>query len=67
MISHQKVPPMGWRYLEKRTNIELVAISWDRLVAHLKHHRKSNGLPEGEVEKDIEEQLSEKHPELVVK
>lgn len=66
MISHAKVPPMGWRFHVKETNIDLVAVSFDRLVTHLKHHWKSNGIAERDAVKEIEEQISEKHPEFVI-
>lgn len=67
MISVKQVPPGGWAYFEERTKVTLMADTWDNLVKHTKNHRKSNGLPEGEVEKELEEYISKKHPEIVLK
>jgi len=53
--SHQTVPPGGWRYLQG--NINLIAANRADLIMHIKDHRKNNGIPEGDVEQDLEDQL----------
>lgn len=65
-ISHQKMPYGGWKYYESRTNITLVGYDFEKLVEHMKHHRKSNGLPEGDPATELEEYTAKQHPELVI-
>lgn len=58
MSAVEQIPPGGWKYVEKRTNITLIASSRENLIQHLKSHRKSNGIEEGDIEKDIQEQIN---------
>lgn len=53
-------PPGGWKYYEERTKITLMADTYENLVKHMKSHRKSNAIVEGNVEADLEEQMSKK-------
>lgn len=66
MISHQKVPNGGWRFLEERTNTTVVAINWNDLVRCVTSHRKINGINVGDVEGDIDSQIEKNHPELTL-
>lgn len=65
-ISHQKVPSDGWKFKEPKTNTTLITINWDMLVKSVTAHRKNNGIDVGDVEGDIEKQISENHPDLVI-
>lgn len=56
------MPPMGWSY--KQGEITLVAETFDNLKRHVIAHRKANGIPEGNVQADIEEYLVKKFPYL---
>lgn len=56
------MPPGGWAY--KQGEITLVSDTFDNLKKHVIAHRKSNGIPEGDVQKDIEEYLVNKFPHL---
>lgn len=66
-ISHQLVPPGGWKFNEERTKTDIIAMNWDDLVKSVKNHRRSNGLPDNhDLELEIESQIAKKHPQLVV-
>ena len=65
-ISHQLVPPGGWKFYEERTKTTVMAIDWDNLVKSVRNHRRSNGLPdEHDLELEIESQISKENPQLV--
>lgn len=62
IISHTVMPPFGWHY--KQGEINLVSDTFDNLKKHVIAHRKANGIPEGDVQKDIEEFLVNKFPHM---
>lgn len=62
IISHTVMPNGGWTY--KQGEITLVSDTFDNLKKHVIAHRKSNGIPEGNVQADIEEYLVKKFPHL---
>lgn len=66
MISHQKMPEGGWKYKHPKTGINLVGNNWDNLVSLAKKHCKSNGLSDVDIEIEIEKQIAQNHPELVI-
>ena len=66
MISHQLVPPGGWKFREEKTNTTIVARSMEELIKYVADHRRSNGITPGNVQLDIEEQLEKLHPSIVI-
>ena len=62
IISRQVVPHGGWVYMQG--DIRLIGSTFDDLVRSVKVHRYHNGIPAGDIEKDIEEQIAEKFPDL---
>ena len=65
-ISHQVRPNGGWKYFESRTDTTIITLTWDDLVKAVADHRKSNGIPMGNPEQEVDEQLSKLHPSLVI-
>lgn len=56
------MPPGGWTYTQG--TVLLMAETFDNLVKNVRGHRASNGIPPGDIQKDIEEQLSKRFPHL---
>lgn len=57
-----QVPPLGWRYTQG--NVLLVGETFAYLVKNVKAHRIANGILEGNIESDIENQIADKYPHL---
>lgn len=53
-------------FFEPTTKITLMANTWENLVKHLKTHRKSNAIPEGNPEQEIDDQIISKYPEAAL-
>ena len=66
MINHQKVPKTGWRYRQEKTNTTVVATDWNTLVNAVREHRRVNGIPPGDIEEDVDEQIEKNNPELSI-
>ena len=60
------MPPGGWMFFEPTTKITLMANTRENLVKHLISHRKSNALPEGNPEQEIDDQILSKYPEIAI-
>lgn len=65
MISHQLVPPGGWKFKE-RENLTLSGMSWWDLVRTIRLHRQSNKIAPGNPEAEVDEQIAKLHPQLVM-
>lgn len=65
-ISKQQVPSGGWRYTQHSTKTTFVALTFDNLVSAVTDHRKANGMFESDVETEVEKQIEELHPEIVI-
>lgn len=63
-ISHGVVPPNGWIYEED--GILVYGQTWDELLTNVINHRASNKKEMGDPERDIEDQIAEKFPHLVI-
>lgn len=61
-ISHQIMPEGGWKF--QQGSITIRALDWIELVKSVKSHRKINGMTQGDVENEIEEQILITHPHL---
>lgn len=62
IISHTVMPNGGWVY--KQGQITLIGETFDLLKKNVIDHRKFNGIPEGNVQADIEEYLVKKFPHM---
>jgi hypothetical protein len=62
IISHCVLPPGGWVFTQGK--VLLIAETFDLLVKNVRGHRIANGIPAGDIEKDIEEQLVSRFPTL---
>ena len=61
-ISHQVMPEGGWKF--QQGSITIRGLDWIDLVKSFKDHRRNNKMPEGNPEKEIEEQILITHPHL---
>ena len=58
--SNRVMPPGGWVYTQGK--IKLVAETFDLLRANVMAHRSSNGIPPGDVAKEIRAQIKINYP-----
>lgn len=63
-ISHSLVPPDGFKFIQGKYTIE--GDTFDELLQNVRHHRISNLIPFGDLESEIEDQLAERFPHLVL-
>lgn len=61
-ISRQVMPAGGWKF--QQGSVTIRGLDWIELVKCVKDHRKFNGMPEGNVESEIEEQILILQPNL---
>lgn len=64
-ISRQVMPSGGWKY--QQGSITIRGLDWYDLVKSIRGHRRVNGMPEGNIESEIEEQILITHPHLRMK
>lgn len=64
-ISKGIVPPGGWIYQEE-DGIYIYGQTWDELLTNAIGHRASNGKSLDDVAKEIEDQIAEKFPKLII-
>lgn len=64
-MSKWVTPSGGWKFLQGETWI--FGHTFDNLVSIVKTHRISNGIPIGDVEKDIIQQLMKLNPSVIIK
>ena len=62
IISRGLIPPGGWIFED--AGIKIKGESFDDLVKWVKEHRRNNHKESGEPEKEIEDQLANKFPQL---
>lgn len=63
-ISHSLTPPGGWIYEED--GIIVYGQTWDELLTNVINHRVSNGKELGRPDDEIEDQIAEKFPYLII-
>lgn len=64
-ISHWLTPPGGWAFKESN-KIIIRGESWEELVKYVRLHRLANRIPLGNVEQEVDDQISQLHPQLVL-
>ena len=64
-MSKQVTPPNGWKYLQG--DCWIFGWNFDNLVGIVKSHRINNGIPLGDVEKDVKDQLMTINPSIIIK
>lgn len=58
LLHPNQVPPGGWRFLERTTNVLIKAPTYENLKALIVEHRQANNLAAGlNLEQEIEEQI----------
>lgn len=63
-ISRQLVPPGGWAYIQG--DYKLQAQTFEALVDLVLNHRQSNGIEIGNVTEEVEEQIAESNPSIII-
>lgn len=63
-MSSHAVPPGGWKYFQG--NVAIISDSREGLISNIKHHRLSNGMQMGDIEKDMRDQFKEKFPSFII-
>jgi len=49
------MPPGGWRYIQPETGFEFRANLYRDIARKVRDHREANGLPEGDLQREIED------------
>lgn len=58
------IMPGGWHYLQDGVEAPITAPTWEELPDAVSHFRVENGIPLGDVARDIEDQLCERYPHM---
>lgn len=63
-ISHQLVPPGGWKFMQG--DLLIMGETWNDLVKVVTNHRRSNGINFDNVAEEIEDQIADAHPSIII-
>lgn len=61
---HQVMPNGGWKF--KIGNTTIISENLERLISNVRAHKKSNGLLEGDIHREIFEQIKEAQPNFKI-